>query len=337
MSAANDPANGERSSSASTMRVTSAFLILDIDSVPGPLEAIAQRNESRSGNIRDAADGLRSVVSAATLPFQLAVDAVQQRRFDRILSAERIRSLNEVGPGEKPSEALEKRSAEIARSKMAEFLHSPEGSDFMRDAVLYELNRSLNSTAVSYAAQEMLNQALISAWGVFEHFASRFIIERVNDLPTLAKAVLSSPELKAYFGKPLLDLEALDEHGFDLTRSMGSMIFRGKRLDNLGIVRSIMAIVLDDAEVREALGPGLWMLNQRRHLLTHKRGLVDREYLARTGDSLEIGQRLAVTSEDLEGYLLAVQRAIIAVATAAELDLMQRQRSAANHPIADVR
>jgi len=79
-----------------------------------------------------------------------------------------------------------------------------------------------------------------------------------------------------------------------------------------------METLFSDPVVRDALGEELWMLNQRRHLYVHKRGLVDQEYLSRTKDKVPLGHRLVVTSYDVEGYLIAVKSAIIAIDLAAK-------------------
>jgi len=128
---------------------------------------------------------------------------------------------------------------------------------------------------------------------------------------------LSAADLKTYLGKQVVDIDAIDEQGFDLTRSMGTMIFREKRLDNLAVIRSVLNALLNNDHVREALGDELWLLNQRRHLFVHKRGLVDQEYLKRTGDKVLPGQRLRVSSNDIERYITAVQKAIIEITAAA--------------------
>ena len=297
-------------------RVKTAFLILDIQTVTEPLEMLDTGPGNCGELVCDAVAGLKSVVSAATMPFQLAINSVHQRRFDRFLSAEQIRSLAHASPSGELSEDLERKAAERARSKMAEFLASGAGRDFVRDAVVEELDRSLASQVVSDAAKELMIQALVSTWAVFEHFVSEFIVDRVNANPHLAKPVLAAPELKAFFGKQAVDFQVIDQHGYDLTRSMGSIIFRNQRLDSLAVVRSVFAAMFDGGEVQKALGKELWLLNQRRHLLVHRRGLVDREYLDRTGDDAEPGQRLVVTSKDVERYLMAVQKAIVTIKTA---------------------
>jgi len=160
-------------------------------------------------------------------------------------------------------------------------------------------------------------QTLVSTWAVFEHFASYFIVRWIDQAPRRSRSVLSAADLKTYLGKQVVDIDAIDEQGFDLTRSMGTMIFREKRLDNLAVIRSVLNALLNNDHVREALGDELWLLNQRRHLFVHKRGLVDQEYLKRTGDKVLPGQRLRVSSNDIERYITAVQKAIIEITAAA--------------------
>ncbi|MGQ0589628.1 MAG: hypothetical protein ACT4N8_08875 [Sphingosinicella sp.] len=46
--------------------------------------------------------------------------------------------------------------------------------------------------------------------------------------------------------------------------------------------------------------------------------MVDEEYLHRTGDKIPVGQRLFIASDDVVEYLTAVQRAVVAIASAAE-------------------
>lgn len=303
-------------------RVRRAFLILTPEELTEPLNELAKHNICGASLIEDAANGIQSVVSAATLPFQLILNSVHERKFDRLLAAERIRALKiPTAYGEKSSPLTEQEKVETAhkaRLAMQMMLESEEGSDDIRDATVYALDHSLRSPNVSAAAAELLVQALVSTWAVFENFSSSFIIAWVNDDPRRAKQLLASSDLRIFFGKGIIDLDVIDHHAFNLTHSMGSVIFRGKRLDNLGIIRGAMDALFADADIRASLGNDLWMLNQRRHLFVHRRGIVDHEYRSRTGDEAPLGSHLSISSGDVEHYLTAVQTAVTAIATAAK-------------------
>ena len=93
---------------------------------------------------------------------------------------------------------------------------------------------------------------------------------------------------------------------------MGSLLFANRKLDNLAIVRDIVQSILpEEREAQIALNSdNLWELNQRRHLIVHQRGLVDDTYLKRTADKASMGDRLEVTSHQLEKYILTVREVI---------------------------
>lgn len=312
----NETLNAAKLSNEAIARAKDSFLILDAQANPLPEpEGLTLLGEPLVACLRDAADGLRSVLSAATLPFQLILSGVSQRRWDRFSTAERIRLLKPSG--EAPTEEELKAAHEKAEERMQTFMASDEGSTFVRDALTHEMVRRLEDKHVAFGVAELKVQTLVAIWAVFEHFASSFIVRWIDQDPKRSRSVLNAPELKSYFGRQVVDIEAIDDHGFDLSRSMGSMIFRDKRLDNLVVIREVMNALFNDAKVRAALGTDLWMLNQRRHLFVHKRGLVDQEYLRRTGDTVPIGEPLRVSSWDIQRYSLAVQIAIRAITTSA--------------------
>lgn len=293
--------------------VADTFLIFSPDEIGKCFDDILPNENEYASLVHDAAAGLQRVMSAGALPFQLTFAAVQQRRFDRMLSAERIRAhASDTSVDEQENTAFS-----IASRRMAEFIESEDGHDFLQDAVVFEMNRSLRSSGIKLAAYELLAQTIVSTWSVFEDFSSRFIIGFLNSNPQKARIVIERSELRSYFGKQSLDISLIDEHGFDLTRSMGSMIFKDKRLDSLTIIKSLLKALLDDRAVSEALGEDMWLLNQRRHLFVHKRGTVDRDYASKTGDNAPLGERLPLTSSDAERYIQVVERAILAIYHAA--------------------
>ena len=213
--------------------VTEAFLIFPSDDVFIPLRSFSEANTCWADCVSAAMQGLHSVVSAAGLPFALLQSAAVQRRFDRFHSAERIRSLKvDVStPKEvKVSDDERERFAyERADKIMTNFLESKEGSDYFGNILVYDMNHRLQSQNVRIAAEELLIQTLISSWSVFESFSRSFIISWVNDDPRRAQPILASPDLKEIFGKQVVDMQTIGEHSFDLSRSMGAILFKNRR------------------------------------------------------------------------------------------------------------
>ena len=122
--------------------------------------------------------------------------------------------------------------------------------------------------------------------------------------------MLSHSDLKEFFGKNPIDLKAIEHHSFDLSKSMGTVIFQNRRLDGLNVIRGIMKALFNSPDIQTALGQDIWVLNQRRHLFVHNRGIVDQDYLIKTGESLRLGERLPLACDDIEDYFIAVRTAL---------------------------
>jgi hypothetical protein len=300
-------------------RVLDEFFIFEPEEQLSLLASFEPALDSSKKLIAEALDGLRSVASAASLPYHLESASIQQRHFDRIHTAERIRSLKfEEYGSETLSEKGVDRALKSARKKMREFISTKDGIDYFRNEIVNHMNYLLERDHVKIGLNEIRVQSLISIWSVFENSSRSFIIDVLNNFPSRSIAITQREDLKAYFGKKAVDIDLIEVHGFNLERSMGNILFHERRLDNLSAIRSIFDSLFSDNAVREALGSDMWMLNQRRHLFVHKRGIVDLEYISRTGDMMPIGQRLSLTSEMIEKYITIVEKAVIAIATAAD-------------------
>lgn len=293
--------------------VMNSFLIYSPRDFLQPLTHSALPPDKFSSHIELAASGLNSVISAASLPFILTQNGVAERRFDKFLAAARIRSMiPKIGTPEAGSPD-EDAAYKKACDEMDEFSRSNEGASFFRDEIVYQLHRSLKSDEIRTAAQELLIQTLIGTWSIFESFARGFIIDWINARPTCAQLVMKLPDLKDYFGKQSVDIQTIGDHDWDLSRSMGSVIFKGRRLDSLSVIRSLLKALFRSSELKATLGDDLWLLNQKRHLFVHHRGLVDQEFKKWTGDNTPIGERLTISGEDVEKYLITVRSAILEV------------------------
>ena len=80
----------------------------------------------------------------------------------------------------------------------------------------------------------------------------------------------------------------------------------------------MLALFPANVRLRTALTQrDLWTLFQRRHLIVHRRGIVDRRYLEATGEGREMGARLAITPQELTKHLGVVVEAAGALVAAA--------------------
>lgn len=182
------PANGM------AQDVLRAFLVLTPDELVTSIKANGPADWLVL--VRDAAEGLVSVVHAGSLPFQLTYQAVHQRRFDQFHSAERIRGLKDIPIGAEATLDQERAAYERAGRSMRAFLSTSQGTEFLRDAVVNELHDRLQNLSIALAASELMQQSVVATWGVFETFATSFVVAWINADGRRAKSVISAPALR---------------------------------------------------------------------------------------------------------------------------------------------
>jgi hypothetical protein len=112
----------------------------------------------------------------------------------------------------------------------------------------------------------------------------------LNSNPKLVTKLLSDPSAKKKFELPKLSADYLAEKGFDLSTQMGSLLFEDRDLSSLAAIRIACEAIFEDSKpcVQCLNADSLWLLNQKRHLIAHRRGVVDDEYVRNTGSSLSI-------------------------------------------------
>jgi hypothetical protein len=81
-----------------------------------------------------------------------------------------------------------------------------------------------------------------------------------------------------------------------------------------------MGSLFQKAEALRALlgSDDLWVLSQRRHLIVHNRGVVDRKYIEQTGATDEEGKPLRLRPRDIERAIGLVRDAGYALLLAAQ-------------------
>ncbi|APG47418.1 hypothetical protein [Phaeobacter porticola] len=299
--------------------VLSAFLISDADVFTGPEWETGFGERPWSKLSVRAAEGMRGVISAATIPFQLEHDSVTQRHFNRFLMAERIRRLKDVEPGAGLKPEDEALASEIAQQCMDDFQSSEVGRNTIRNDIVNGLHRHMQSKNISFATRELLYQAQVSSWSIFENFCKSFIVTWLNEHPYVSKDVLSIKRFQKMIGGQSLNIDNISGFGFDLTKSMGDVIFSGVKLDGFEVLKDLCKVLLSDDRVQRAFGNDLYFLNKSRHLIVHRRAEVDLEFLNSTGKSYQIGDLMHIDSQDIERSFEAVREAILAIMFAAEV------------------
>jgi hypothetical protein len=268
------------------------------------------------------AKNIRAAVSTVGMPLTLAYATAQGSHWQRIHTAERIRALKleaESGEDEASLEARRDQAAfEHATERLRALCSSDEGCNrIAADACRFLLD-ALHTAGMAEAASELLLQGEVLVWSALEILTRSLFETMVNDDPKRILTVLKDPagkrRLPTQFG-----IEELAAVGFDVSTSLGSLLSCRQDFSDLRTIRATLLPALDaeSAAISALADVKLWVLCQRRHLIVHRRGVIDAQYVEAVGESAPLGSRLEVTPNELEAHIKAVASAGTALLAAA--------------------
>jgi hypothetical protein len=251
------------------------------------------------------AENLVSVVRTLSIPFKYMQSEVLNLHWQRIHMAERIRALKSDEDSADESGALEK-----AKSKF-EAYQKQDGQGAIINDILDRLLRLKEDSESLAAARELTRQAVVLVWSAVEVLARDTFVFLLDRQPSLSDLLLSDVTNRKRFSVERIDWQTLTTYGFDMSKSLGSFLISRADLKNVPAIRATFQALFPTAStLHEALGDKrLWDLSQKRHLIVHRRGVVDREYLEATGTALSLGDDLWVTPDEVEAYIEATQTA----------------------------
>lgn len=267
-----------------------------------PLKAVRHLLESLHSSVTKIGEAFEHNVSAVEqtmgIPATLANAAAHLKMWTQVLGAERIRSLNDEDRGSAESEA---RALERAKEHMKRHIDEIGNTIFVDDTCDFLLG-IYKETHIPDALGELHAQGIVLLWSAVEVLARDLFILCLNTRADLTNRLLEDESAKRLFHLKGLDFEVLQQHGFNVSRSMGEILAQTHDLSNLATMKTcFFALFQGDAILRERMSdPKLWILFQRRNLIVHRRGMIDRRYLDATGELLPLGTRIAIHSSDLE-------------------------------------
>jgi hypothetical protein len=300
----------EEPAASVTKRVRGVFLIFGrIDEVTAPFaEATKRLQYSRQQIALAFLDSLRGVVRTLGIPFQYTYSQVHSLHWQRHLMAERIRarSIDDESMREGAARAA-------AKLKFDEFV-SAETGKVIADDVLGRLAALADEPEALSAARELARQGIVLTWSAFEVFARDLFVELLNERPALVERLLSHVASRKRFTVDKIDWQTLSTYNFDLSRSLGDLLSQRSDLDDIQTIRDAYNALYPSASAlnQTLANEDLWHLFQRRNLIVHRRGIVDRHYIEKTGSPLALGTHFWATPDDIETHI----ESVIAAATA---------------------
>jgi hypothetical protein len=147
--------------------------------------------------------------------------------------------------------------------------------------------------------------------GAFEVLSREIFRSYLNLVPRASAKLLADPDVRKRFDLARISIEKVAEFDFNLSGRLGNMLIEVNDLADFGGIKAaFFALFPADSRLRSALNERtLWILFQRRNVIVHRRGIVDRQYVETCGDEHPIGSRLVVRPVELERYLELVTRA----------------------------
>jgi hypothetical protein len=261
-------------------------------------------------------DNLLSVLRTLSIPFQYTFAQVQSLHHQRFLMAERIRALNfeDERDTENDRELRERQASDAAHGKLKAFAEG-DGRSIMPREVLERLASVKADPESLTAGRELTRQGVVLVWGAFEVLARDVFVEFLNRQPARVETLLSNPSNRKRFGIEKLDWGTLSNFGFDLSKNVGNVLAERTDLDDVPTIKDAFGALFPTASelATKLANRQLWVLFQRRNLIVHRRGIVDRQYNEKTGESLPLGSQLWPTPADVEAYLDASVQAGAAI------------------------
>lgn len=293
-----------------TKEVAGRFLIGHrLDGVLSSISAVRTNISPHLSTVAEAFEqNISAVVATVGIPLTLAADAAHQSHWQRIYSSERIRSLMlQIESGE-DQDTLEKRRNKhaigVSKERMREFANSPEGAQTIAVDICRFLLDALAPSDLDNAADELLRQGIVLTWSALEVLCRDLFEVVLNSNPKLALSVIQEPTAKQRL-QSKFTLEDLAAVNFDLSHSLGSLFTSQQDFSDIRTIKAVILPALNnDSEVEASIGNKVvWLLCQQRHLIVHRRGVVDTRYLDATGEKREIGKQLVITPKELATHI----------------------------------
>ncbi len=189
---------------------------------------------------------------------------------------------------------------EIARKRMAEELVDKKIVEHHARHTMQMLHSHIVEPAFSTSCDELLRQVLVMSWGAFETVVNDLVRLLLNLRPNFIRDLsLARPFKDLLTARTLLD--GLEGAQFDLSKGMGDFISDLVTLDSVEKIQAAAEVLFQSPALDVGLkNAQLWRVAQQRHLIVHRRSVVDSRYRERTGDTTEIGMKLTFDSDYVE-------------------------------------
>jgi hypothetical protein len=258
------------------------------------------------------ASNLRSVSMMCSIPLLLGQYVEHGLMFQRARLAEEVRRLAfDANPEMLPQILAESRTAAFEYVKSQP---SVTVATMKRNAATFV-------GALGESFEDMFRQCLVLAWNAFEILATDGLRSVLNARPRLLSHLYEDSKTRELFQLRNITVERILQHDLDLRNSAGDFLLQQHQLDNLRSIKlAFGALPMDCRPLLLSMDDNkLYLLNQERNLIVHRRGIVDADYKTRMQSALELGERVSPQAEGVRTAVLAVRDVGIRLLECAEV------------------
>lgn len=265
-------------------------------------ELIDKLDETYLQQSRVFRDNLSDSVGTMMIPFVLATAGIEHGLQVKFTN---IEAINNAFSDNKTDDVSEVHSR--ARLVLQEHFKDKENvNQLAYDACEFLI--AISYGKVKSSSRLLIQQGAVLFWGVFETLAKDIIITYINNNPDAIKLISDNPYLYKRLEVKNISLSDLIEHGLDVSTKMGIILFQNQNFSDLTFIRNTYNALLPETKKHRSIlnDKTLWLMLQQRHLIAHNSGIVDKQYIEKTGTELNLGEPILITPDQLREYIILI-------------------------------
>lgn len=238
---------------------------------------------------------LASVISVLEIPIELSKTRAGLQIFEGHRIQHAVRNAVPQIPGT-PDEEYEAEQAkrtyeshEVALDIYLEEIKTPTGIERFWNTTYNFLEVCLENKNVELqaASKELLKQGIVLLWSSLEVLVRDFAIREINKCPEIIRDV----DVKS------VPLETLARYHYDVKDHLGEIFAEQRDWSNYTVICDVLKrICPKKVELHKKMKTeDLYSLSKKRHLIVHRRGIIDRQYIEETREKVNIGDALDIT------------------------------------------
>ncbi|WP_218239822.1 hypothetical protein [Comamonas fluminis] len=250
---------------------------------------------------------LTAISDAACLPNRISFGLAWENERSRVL-LHAIHTIN--GKGLLPNESQEEASDRVIKQAHAaadEEMRTITQSEARFNRVFRQSIEALLfdpfQQSTVQAAKELRYQTAVAIWSSIEVLLKDQLIEIINWKPELAKRLITDEVAKKRFELPKLTFDELEERKFNFQNCMGDLLVRQRDASDLLTLKAAVGAIWGKGDLFNILeSREIRLLNLQRHLIVHRRGIVDEKYLSQSGDQAQKGEPVAIPPSSIVNF-----------------------------------